>query len=75
METRPWGGARLQPGKILSPVLPTAPVQYIPKIRFTRAIIAIIDCLAINKTKNALHNMTVILNYIGGDPIGHGLSN
>ena len=36
---------------------------------------ATIDCLTTNETKNALHNETVILNYIGGDPIGHGLSN
>ena len=28
-----------------------------------------------NETKNALHKETVILNYIGGDPIGHDLSN
>ena len=27
------------------------------------------------KIKNALHNETVILNYIGGDPISHSLSN
>ena len=39
---------------------------------FTRTTI---DCLTTNETKNALHNKVVILNYIGGDPISHGLSN
>ena len=29
------------------------------------------DYLTSNENKNALHNETVILNYIGGDPIGH----
>ena len=43
-----------------------------PKYYFTPATI---DCLTANKTKNALHNEAVILNYIGGDPISHGLSN
>ena len=60
------------PAKILSPFLPTALLQYVPKIRFTQATI---DCLTTNKTMNALHNETVILNYIGGDPISHGLRN
>ena len=60
------------PGKIYSPFLPTAPLQYVPKIRVTQATI---DCLINNKTKNALHVETIILNYIGGDPISHGLSN
>ena len=59
-------------GKIVSPFLSTAPLQYVPKILFTQATI---DCLIYNKTKNALHNETVILNYIGGDPISQGLSN
>ena len=36
---------------------------------------ATIDYLATNETKNALHKDTVILNYIAGDPISHGLSN
>ena len=53
--------ACLFPVKILSPFLPTAPLPYVPKIRFTQATI---DCLTINKTKNALHKETVILNYI-----------
>ena len=57
---------------ILLPFLPRAPLQYVPKILFTQATI---DCLINNKTKNALHNEAVILNYIGGDPISHGLSN
>ena len=60
------------PVKMLSPFLSTAPLQYVPKIQFTQATI---DCLINNKTENALHNDTVILNYIGGDPIIHGLSN
>ena len=62
----------LIPAKILTPFLPIAPLQYVPKILFTHATI---DCLTTNKTKNALHKETVILNYIGGDPISHGLSN
>ena len=53
--------------------LHTASVQYVPKILLTQATQ---DCLATNKTKNALHKETVILNYIsGGDPIRHSLSN
>ena len=60
------------PAKFLSPFLFTAPLQYVPKIQFTQATI---DCLINNKTMNALHNEAVILNYIGGDPISHGLSN
>ena len=36
---------------------------------------ATIDYLATNETKNALYNEAVILNYIGGDPFSHGLSN
>ena len=28
-----------------------------------------------NKTENALHNEAVILDYIDGDPISHGLIN
>ena len=47
------------PAKILSPFLPTAPLQYVPKMLFTQATI---DCLTTNKTKNALHNEAVILN-------------
>ena len=58
------------PAKILSPFLPTVPLQYVPKIRFTQAII---DCLTTNKTKNDLHKETVILNYNGGDPISYSL--
>ena len=61
------------PARILLPFFPTAPlVQYVPKIRFTQTTI---DGLTTNKTKNAPHNETVILSYIGGDPITHGLSN
>ena len=59
------------PAKILSPFLPTAPLQYVLKIQFTQATI---DCLTKDKTKNALHNEAVILKYIGGDPISHSLS-
>ena len=36
---------------------------------------AMIHCLTTDETKNALHNEMVILNYIGGNPISHGLSN
>ena len=61
-----------QPGKILSPFSCTAPLQYVSKIRFTQAII---DCLTNNKTKNIHNDETVILNYIGGDPISRNLSN
>ena len=42
------------------------------KIWFTPATI---DRLTNGKTKNALHKETVILNYIGCDPISHGLRN
>ena len=35
---------------------------------------ATIDCLNNNKTKNACYDETVILVFIGGDPIGHILS-
>ena len=62
----------MSPAKILSPFLSTAPLQYVPKLLFTQAAI---DCLINNKTKNALHDEAVILNYIGSDPISHGLSN
>ena len=62
----------LLPAKILSPFLSTGPLQYVPKILFTPATI---DCLTTNKTKNALHKETLILNNIGTDPISHGLSN
>ena len=48
--------------------LPAAPLQYVPKMWITPATI---DCLTTNQTNNALHNETVILNYIGGDPISH----
>ena len=51
----------MAPAKILLSFLPEAPLQYIPKILFTQATI---DGLANNKTMNALHNETVILNYI-----------
>ena len=54
--------------KILSPFLSTAPLQYIPKMLFTQATI---DGLTTNKTKKALHNEAVILNYIDGDSINH----
>ena len=60
------------PAKILSPFPCTAPLQYVPKILFTQATT---DRLTTNKTKNALHNETVILNYIDGEPISHSLSN
>ena len=56
------------PAKNLLPFLPTAPLQYVPKIRFTQA-------RTTNKAKNAPHKETVILNYIGGDPISYSLSN
>ena len=56
----------------ISPFLSTAPLQYVPKLRFTQATI---DFLIKNKTKNALHNKAVILSYISGDPFSHGLSN
>ena len=54
------------PAKILLPFLCTAPLQYVPKMLFTRPTI---DYLVSNKTKNPFHNEAVILNYIGGDPI------
>ena len=60
------------PPKILSPFLSTAPLQYVPKIRFTQATT---DSLINNKTKNGLHNEAVILNYISGGPKSHSLSN
>ena len=60
------------PAKILSPFLPTAPLQFVPKIQFIQATI---DGLTNNKTKNALHKEPVILNHFGGDPISHSLSN
>ena len=50
-----------EPGKIVSPFLLIAPLQYVPKILFTQAPI---DRLTTNITKNALPNETVILNYI-----------
>ena len=52
--------------------LSTAPLQYVPRIVFTQATIG---CLINNKTENALHSETIILNYICGDLISHGLSN
>ena len=58
--------------KFFMPLLSTAPLQYVPKIQFTQATM---DCLINIKTKNALHNEAVILNYIGGDPNSHGVSN
>ena len=60
------------PAKTLSPFLSTAPLQYVPKIQFTQATI---DYLINNKTKNALHKETVILNYTYGGLISHSLSN
>ena len=60
------------PAEMFSPFLSTAPLQYVPKMLFTQATI---DCLINKKTKNALHKETVILNYIGDDPISHSLIN
>ena len=60
------------PAKILSFILSTAPLQYVPKIQFTPATI---DRLTNDKTKNALHKETVILNYIAYDPISNDLRN
>ena len=60
------------PPKFYRPFLPTAPLQYVPKILFTQATI---NLLTANKTKIVLHNETIILNYISGDLISHGLSN
>ena len=60
------------PAKFYRLFLSTAPLQYVPKMLLTQATI---DCLTNNETRNALHNETVILNYIGGDPISHSLSN
>ena len=45
----------------------TFPIYYL--LRLTT------DCLITDKTKNALHNETVILNDIGGVPISHSLGN
>ena len=56
------------PANIVSPFLPAAPLQYVPRIRFTQATI---DCLATDKTTNALHNETVILNCIGAVSYTH----
>ena len=61
-----------RPAKILSPFLSTTPLQYVLKILFTQATV---DGLINNKTKNALHDETVILNHIGGYPNSHDLSN
>ena len=55
-----------------SPFCPQHLYSTFPKILFTQAAI---DCLINNKTKNALHSEAIILNYIGGDPNSHGLSN
>ena len=68
----PRPSSEMAPAKILLAFLCTAPLQYVPKILFTQAII---DCLTTNETKNALHKETAILNYIGGDPISYSLSN
>ena len=51
----------LIPAKILSHFFCTAPLHYVPKMLVTRATI---DCLTNNKTKNAHHSETVILNYV-----------
>ena len=73
-----WAASQLKccshilPAKILSPFLCTAPLPYVLKMLFAQASI---DCLINNKTKNALNSEAVILNYIGGDPISHRLSN
>ena len=61
----PYVRTHTPPAKIVLPFLCAAPLL------FTQAII---DCLTINKTENALHNEPVILNHIGGDPITHSLS-
>ena len=47
----------LEPAKILSSFLCTAPLQYIPKILFIQATIG---CVTTNETKNALYNETAI---------------
>ena len=60
------------PAKMLSPFLATAPLQYVPEIQSTQAII---DCLKTNKTKNGFNSEAIILNYIDGDPISDSLSN
>ena len=60
------------PDQILSPFSCTAPLQYVPKILFAPATI---DCFTINKTENALHSETVMLSYIGRNPITRSLSN
>ena len=60
------------PAKIVLLFSCTALLKYVPKVLFTQATI---DYLSTNKTKNALHNETVILNYIGDDPISRSLSN
>ena len=48
------------PAQKIVALLSTIPLQYVPKTLFTQATI---DCLTVNKTKNALHNKAVILNY------------
>ena len=44
--------------KILSSILYTAPIQYVPKILFTQATI---DCPANNNSKNILDNKSTVL--------------
>ena len=58
--------------KILTPFLPTALLQYVPKISLSQATT---DCLTNNITKNTLHTETVIFNYLGGYPISHSVGN
>ena len=58
------------PGKILS-LFEDSFFLVLSQMLFTQATI---DRLTTNKTNNAFHNETVILNYISGDPIGHSLS-
>ena len=69
---RPMAVVVSTPAKILSHFLCTAPLQYVPKIQFTQVTI---DCLPNNKTKNALHNETVILNYVYWWRLSHSLYN
>ena len=53
------------PAKILSPFFPTARLPYVPKKYY----------FTTNYSKNSLHKETVILNYIGGDPMSYSMSN
>ena len=62
----------MNPEKFYRPFLYTALLQYVPKILFTQVTF---DCLPTKKTENVHDDKTVILNYIGGGPISHSLSN